>query len=94
MKSQRQARGVKSGREDTRTCKYGSSHLVVRYPVLYAGGVSRLRRPFLSDRFFFVTVRLLKGRSELSDADSRCLALAFKRTRQNRNTAAVSGLIG
>jgi putative transposase len=50
--------------------------------VLYAGGVSRLRRPFLSDRFFFVTVRLLKGRTELSDADFACLALAFNRARQ------------
>jgi len=49
--------------------------------VLYAGGVSRLRRPFLSDRFFFVTVRLLKGRSELSEADFRCLRLAFNRAR-------------
>ncbi len=38
-------------------------------------------RPFLSDRFFFVTVRLLKGRTELSDAHFRCLALAFNRTR-------------
>ena len=60
----------------------------LRYPlpasalVLYAGGVSRLRRPFLSDRFFFVTGRLLKGRSELADADFRCLALAFNRARR------------
>jgi len=44
--------------------------------------VSRLRRPFLSDRFFFVTVRLLKGRSELCEADFRCLRLAFNRARQ------------
>jgi len=34
-------------------------------------------RPFLSDRFFFVTVRVLKRRSELRDADSHFLALAF-----------------
>jgi hypothetical protein len=39
--------------------------------------VSRLRRPFLSHRFFFVTVRLVQERRELSDADFRCLALAF-----------------
>jgi putative transposase len=51
-------------------------------PALYASGVSRLRRPFLSDRFFFVTVRLLKGRRELSDEDFACLALAFNRARQ------------
>jgi REP element-mobilizing transposase RayT len=43
--------------------------------------VSRLRRPFLSDRFFFVTVRLLKRRSELRDADFLFLALAFRRAR-------------
>jgi hypothetical protein len=53
-----------------------------------------LRRPFLSHRFFFVTVRLLQERRELSDADFRCLALAFHRARQNRKKAAVSGLIG
>jgi REP element-mobilizing transposase RayT len=43
--------------------------------------VSRLRRPFLSDRFFFVTVGLLKRRSELQDADFHFLALAFRRAR-------------
>jgi hypothetical protein len=57
-------------------------------------GVSRLRRPFLSDGFFFVTVRLLNERSELSHPDFLSLALAFNPTRQNRNNAAVSGLIG
>ena len=50
--------------------------------MLYVGGVLRFRRPFLSDRFFFVTVRLLESRSELSDSDFRCLALAFNRARQ------------
>jgi putative transposase len=49
----------------------------VRYP----SAVARLRRPFLSDRFFFVTVRLLKRRSELRDADFHFLALAFRRAR-------------
>jgi REP element-mobilizing transposase RayT len=49
--------------------------------VLYSGAVSRLRRPFLSDRFFSVTVRLLKRRSALRDADFRFLALAFRRAR-------------
>ena len=49
--------------------------------VRYYSAVSRLRRPFLSDRFFFVTVRLLKLRSELRDADFRCLALACRRAR-------------
>jgi hypothetical protein len=43
--------------------------------------VSRLRRPFLSDRFFFVTVRVLERRSELRVADFHLLALAFRRAR-------------
>jgi putative transposase len=43
--------------------------------------VSRLRRPFLSDRFFFLTVRLLKRRSELRDVDFHFLALGFRRAR-------------
>ncbi len=52
-----------------------------RSPVLYSGAVSRLRRPFLSDRYFFVTVRLLKERTRLVDADFGFLALAFNRAR-------------
>jgi REP-associated tyrosine transposase len=47
-------------------------------------GPSRLRRPFLSDRYFFVTVRLLKGRALLRDADFRLLALALNRARRQR----------
>ena len=43
--------------------------------------MSRLRRPFLSGRYFFVTVRLLNSRRPLRDADFRCLALAFNRAR-------------
>jgi len=43
--------------------------------------VSRLRRPFLFDRFFFVTVRLLKRRGEFDDADFQRLALAIRRAR-------------
>jgi REP-associated tyrosine transposase len=43
--------------------------------------VSKLRRPFLSDRYFFITVRLLKRRNPLCDADFRRLALAFRRAR-------------
>jgi hypothetical protein len=44
-----------------------------------AVGWWRVPSPFLSDRFLFVTVRLLQERRELSDADFRCLALAFHR---------------
>ncbi|MGH9396051.1 MAG: REP-associated tyrosine transposase [Terriglobia bacterium] len=49
--------------------------------VLYSGTVSRLRRPFLSDRFFFVTVRLYKHRNELRDTDFQGLAQSFRRAR-------------
>jgi putative transposase len=38
-------------------------------------------RPFVSDEFFFVTVRLLKRRRESDDADFQCLALAIRRAR-------------
>ncbi|MGH9434826.1 MAG: hypothetical protein ACRD06_02365 [Terriglobia bacterium] len=43
--------------------------------------MSRLRRPFLSDRYFFVTVRLLGPCAKLADADFGGLALAFNRAR-------------
>jgi hypothetical protein len=43
--------------------------------------VSRLRRPFLSDRYFFITVRLLKERAKRAEADFRLLVLAFNRAR-------------
>jgi hypothetical protein len=38
--------------------------------------VSRLRRPFLSDQYFFVAVRLLKKRAQPVDADFPWLAFA------------------
>jgi putative transposase len=38
-------------------------------------------RPYLSDRFFFLTVRLLKRRRQLEDADFERLPLALRRTR-------------
>ncbi len=47
----------------------------------YSSAVSRLRRPFLADRYFFITVRLLQDRAKLADADFRLLALAFHRAR-------------
>ncbi len=53
----------------------------ITFLVSYCSSVSRLRRPFLSDRFFFVTVRLLKRRNELAEPDFRCLALAGLRAR-------------
>jgi len=34
-----------------------AAFVVFTFAVLYSSAVSRLRRPFLSDRFFFVTVR-------------------------------------
>jgi putative transposase len=52
--------------------------------VSYSSAVSRLRRPFLSDRYFFITVRLRPARAVLADADFRLLALAFHRARLTR----------
>ncbi|MCL5005607.1 MAG: transposase [Acidobacteria bacterium] len=43
--------------------------------------MSRLRRPFLSDRYFFITVRLLRRREKMTDADFVLLAQAFNRVR-------------
>jgi len=43
--------------------------------------VSKLRRPFLSDRYFFITVRLLPRRGRLIEADFLLLARAFNRAR-------------
>jgi putative transposase len=44
--------------------------------------VSRLRRLVLSDRYFFLTVRLLKTRTEMVDGDFRLLAEALREGRQ------------
>ena len=43
--------------------------------------MSKLRRPFLSDRYFFITVRLLTRRAKLTDPDFALLARAFNRAR-------------
>jgi len=37
--------------------------------------VSKLRRPFLSNRYFLLTVRLLRRRAKLADPDLYMLAL-------------------
>src|SRR5271157_2250890 len=44
--------------------------------------MSRLRRPFLYDRYFFVTVALLKSRRRLQDPDFERLAYALARMRR------------
>jgi hypothetical protein len=62
-----------------------AASLVTAFAVSYPDAVSRLRRPFLSDRYFFITVRLLKERAKLADADFGLLALAFKRARLFRH---------
>ncbi len=56
--------------------------LVTVFMMLYSSARSRLRRPFLSDRYFFVTVRLLKDRPRLLDADFQLMALALNRVRR------------
>ena len=44
--------------------------------------MSRLRRPFLYDRYIFVTVKLLISRSRLGERDYTRLAIALARMRQ------------
>jgi hypothetical protein len=43
--------------------------------------VSKLRRPFLSDRYFFIAVRLLRRREKFTEPDFALLARAFNRAR-------------
>ena len=43
--------------------------------------VSKLRRPFLSDRYFFITARLLTRREKLTEPDFALLPRAFNRAR-------------
>lgn len=47
----------------------------------YCIAVSKLRRPFLSDRYFFITFRLLRRRLKLDEADFALLAQPFNRAR-------------
>ena len=49
--------------------------------------MSRLRRPYLSDRHVFVTVNVLKARTNLEDEDFRCLALSMRRVRASHGFA-------
>jgi REP element-mobilizing transposase RayT len=46
-----------------------------------------LRRPFLYDRFIFVTVKLLPSRGKLDERDCSRLANALARMRQKRGFA-------
>jgi len=46
--------------------------------VPYSIAVSKLRRPFLSDRYFFIVLRLLRRREKLTEPDFAPLARAFK----------------
>ena len=47
--------------------------------------MSRLRRPFLSDRYIFVTVNLLKARDPLGEGDFERLAVAMRRMRSKQH---------
>jgi len=55
--------------------------LTIILAVSYSSAVSKLRRPFLSNRYFFITVRLLKRRAKLTETDLTLLARAFNRAR-------------
>jgi len=46
--------------------------------------MSRLRRPFLYDRYVFVTVDLLRGRGKLQEPDFGRLAIALARMREKQ----------
>jgi putative transposase len=46
--------------------------------------MSRLRRPFLHDRYVFLTVDLLKSRGKLEERDYARLAMALARMRQKQ----------
>jgi hypothetical protein len=49
--------------------------------VPYSIAVSKLRRPFLSDRYFFIVVRLLRRRQKFTEPDFALSARAFNRAR-------------
>ena len=49
--------------------------------------MSRLRRPFLYDRYIFVTVRLLPSRADLETGDYERLAISLARMRQKHGFA-------
>ena len=55
--------------------------MAIRFAVSYRILVSKLQRPFLSDRYFLLTVRLLPRRTRLTEPDFTLLARAFNRTR-------------
>ena len=46
--------------------------------------MSKLRRPFLYDRYIFVTVNLLRSRRRLAERDFGRLAIALARMRQKQ----------
>jgi hypothetical protein len=48
--------------------------LTTMLAVSYSSAVSKLRRPFFSNRYFFITVRLLKRRAKLTETDLTLLA--------------------
>jgi putative transposase len=47
----------------------------------YSIALSKLRRPFLSDRYFFIVVRLLRRRGKFTEPNFALLARAFDRAR-------------
>jgi REP element-mobilizing transposase RayT len=49
--------------------------------------MSKLRRPFLYDRYIFVTVNLLRSRRKLEESDFARLAIALARMRQKQRFA-------
>ncbi len=75
---------IKAGSADCRFCSprlFRSHHR--HRDVFYRPSAdgSKLRRPFLSDRYFFISVRLLKRREKPTEPEFALLARAFNRAR-------------
>jgi hypothetical protein len=54
--------------------------------------MSRLRRPFLYDRYIFVTVKLLPSRAKLGTPDYERLGASLARMRQKHSFAGKNGV--
>ena len=79
-----QLKSTNAGSADRRFCgprlfRSYDRHRAVFYRPSADG--SDLRRPFLSDRYFFIVVRLLRRREKFTEPDFALLARAFNRAR-------------
>jgi hypothetical protein len=75
-----------SGKQVARTADYAVRVFTIATiaTVPYSIAVSKLRRPFLSDRYFFIVMCLLRRREEFTKPDFSLLARAFNRLQRIR----------